>query len=132
MPLTPAARQVPRDDLRKLLVHGMPAGTPEAALRGLLPAGAPALQGLELAPGAGRRATLVFAHAGDANAAFALLQAGQTPWPWPGPPSRCSPRFRSFGPFTHVLPDLPEGMQKAEVVHLGLVACLVSRHGSAW
>ncbi len=112
-PQAPAARQVPRDDLRKLLVHGMPAGTPEAALRGLLPAGAPALQGLELAPGGGRRATLVFAHAGDANAAFALLQAGHAPWARPGAHTCCLPRSCSLVLFRHVLPAMLEGMRTA-------------------
>ncbi len=68
--------QVPRDDLRKLMIHGLPPGTPEAALRALLPAGAPALEGLQAGLGeGGRRALLVFAQPGDANAAFQLLQA---------------------------------------------------------
>ncbi|KAK9846643.1 hypothetical protein WJX81_008267 [Elliptochloris bilobata] len=67
--------QVPWDELRRLSVHGIKPGTSEAHLRGMLPAGAPALE--DLCYTGGRLGALQFAHPGDADAAFAMLQGDQ-------------------------------------------------------
>ena len=65
------ALQVPWGERRWLCVHGVTPGTSEAALRGMLPPGAPELVALDYA--GGRTGSLVFARPEDADAAFALL-----------------------------------------------------------
>lgn len=65
------ALQVPWGERRWLCLHGIAPGTSEAALRGMLPAGAPELEALDYA--GGRTGSLVFARPEDADAAFAML-----------------------------------------------------------
>ena len=65
------ALQVPWGERRWLCVHGVAPGTSEAALHGMLPAGAPDLDAVDYA--GGRTGSLVFARPEDADAAFALL-----------------------------------------------------------
>lgn len=70
------APQVPKEQLCKLLVHALPAGTAEEDVAALLPQAAPRPVGTEGDCGAGGKALLVFASAADANQAFKLLQVG--------------------------------------------------------
>ena len=65
------ALQVPWGERRRLSLHGVTTGTSEAALRGMLPDGAPDLEGVEYA--GGRLGSLQFARPEDADAAFATL-----------------------------------------------------------
>lgn len=63
--------QVSWGERRWLCLHGVTPRTPEAALRGMLPAGAPELEALDYA--GGRTGSLVFARPEDADAAFVVL-----------------------------------------------------------
>ena len=70
------SRQVPKEQLRKLLVHSLPAGTALEDVLALFPAGAPQPTATEGDCSAGGKAVLVYASAQDANQAFKLLQVG--------------------------------------------------------
>jgi hypothetical protein len=68
------ALQVPKEQLCKLLVHALPAGTAAEDVAALLPAAAPRPLNTEGDCSTGGKALLVFASAADANQAFKLLQ----------------------------------------------------------
>lgn len=83
-PLEPPSHRVPPEELRKLLVHSIPAaGVSEQQLRqAVAAAGAPAPEGVDGDPSRERKVHLVFKHAGDANEAFKRLAGPQGKDSW--------------------------------------------------
>jgi hypothetical protein len=72
--------QVPKDQLCKLLAHGLPLGVAEAELRSLLPASAPPLVRVEGDCSTQKKVFLVFSNPQDANQAFKELQVSSSPF----------------------------------------------------
>lgn len=89
--------KVPPGELKKLLLHSLPAGTSEEALRRVFAAaGAPAFVSLEGELGRDKKLHAVFAQPGDANEAFKKLPGtlGKDSWGRAtkevGPPLDCT------------------------------------------